>query len=134
MSRFNTLRVDALVLCDYVYADTGSMRHSILGVLDTLLVDAFPAPCRFEVFMVFSGVGPEVTVLLQIADAETGELVMPPTPLLMGSTAPRGIIRRTLSVEDMEVVKAGTYRFSVIYNDSELAGIDIAVRMREDSQ
>src|SRR5437016_3865948 len=112
----------SLMLCDQVVFEQGTKKAYLLGVFTGVAADRFPTVRqRFDIFAALTdGVG-AVTMTLSVVHLTSDEEVYSQS-MVVRFSGPLQVVNLRFRVREVMFEKAGTYRFTLMVDDQEIAG------------
>ena len=117
----------AVLVCDNIFTDTASQKHSLQGVFTRMQsVDPSKPLRRFSIFVkLFGGVG-EFNFGIEIADPK-GKVVVQKPDLLTPTFEPDNVAEIVLSVHGVHLREAGRYRIFPVLDGIRLGNGEVIV-------
>lgn len=122
----------ALMLCDQVVIEQGTLKPYLLGVFTGIAASSFPTgPQRLDVFAALTdGLG-HVTIVLTVIHLETNKQIYA-QEMQMDFPDPLQIINLRFRVRRLVFDEGGTYLFALTVNDQEIAARRVRVYLKEE--
>src|SRR5262245_56557490 len=116
-----------LMLCDQVVFEQGTQKPYLLGVFTGVAVDTFPAaPQRFDIFAALTdGLG-KVTITLSVVHLDSNQEFYS-QELTVSFPDPLRVVNLRFRVRQLNFDLAGTYLFSLMTGDQEIAARRVRV-------
>jgi hypothetical protein len=119
----------ALLLCDQILVEAVTGRTSLIGIMDQVLVEEFPARFpRCQAFLQFTDALGEYNIVAEIHDLMDNGIVGRIAELSLVIQNPLARINLILPVPQIEILHSGDYDVIVLANKQELDRQTIQLR------